>query len=247
MRWRRLPPAPGRVLALADPTGVPMAALPYARQEASAVARRMNGAAQLVVGAGASEEMLRARDLGGFGVLHLAAHALVDYQRPERSGVLLAGGPEQDGLVQPREIAGLSLSGKLVVLSGCRGASGSLLRGEGVMGLAHAFFQAGARAVVGSLWPLRDDTAAALLDSFYEALARGATADQALSAARAQAIRRGLPASGWAGLEVMGDGGATFTPHASPEPSSPRQTGLLMASLACGAAALLLVASPRRG
>src|SRR4030095_8618917 len=104
-------------------------------------------------------------------------HAVVDEERPERSAVLLSpGAPEEDGLLQPREIAELALHGKLVVLSSCGSATGTLLRGEGVVGIARAFFQAGARTVVASLWPMRDDEAAAIAGSFYRHLRDGESA-----------------------------------------------------------------------
>ena len=45
----------------------------------------------------------------------------------DKQKILLAsGGPEEDGLLQPREIAELDLKNKLVVLSACQGASGQV-------------------------------------------------------------------------------------------------------------------------
>ena len=57
-----------------------------------------------------------------------------------------------------------------MVLSACSTNTGTVLRGEGVMSLARAFFQAGAHTVVASLWPLRDDEAAIFFDRFYDHL-----------------------------------------------------------------------------
>ena len=74
------------------------------------------------------------------------------------------------------------------------------------MGLAHAFFQAGARAVVGSLWPLRDDEAALLMGDFYRELGRGRSVAAALAEARRSRIAAGAPAAAWAGMVVLGDG-----------------------------------------
>jgi CHAT domain-containing protein len=109
----------------------------------------------------------------------------------------------------------LHLEGRAVVLSACRSARGSLLRGEGVVGFGRAFLRAGAHAVVGSLWPLRDDDAARLFGAFYRHLADGAAVGAALRAAQREAVRDGRPASAWAGLVVIGDGRLT------PLPSSP--------------------------
>lgn len=233
LRWRRhAPPGPGQplsVLAMADPElpegvaaiaserawnlAVPPGRLPYARQEAQYVVRRLGKGSQLRVGREASERFLKQADLRHFGVLHFATHALVDENHPDRSAVLLApGSKEEDGLLQIRDIVGLDLSGRVIVLSACQSASGALLEGEGVMSLARAFFQAGARAVVGSLWPLRDDEAEQLVRDFYRGLAQGRSVSAALAAARRDLIRKGAPAAAWAGLVVLGDGDAVPFP-----------------------------------
>ncbi|MCP3138733.1 CHAT domain-containing protein [Pyxidicoccus xibeiensis] len=230
--WREQPPlAPGGgALLLADPdrgSGTTMArargaeragvfaeaaqlgALPEARREGHEVEEVLQGTKvvpRLLVGAAASERALKTAHLDGVRVLHLAAHAVVDAEAPERSALVLApGAQEEDGILQPREIAELRLGGALVVLSSCRSASGAVLPGEGVLSLARAFFEAGARAVVASLWPLRDDEAAWLVARFYRHLARGVGTSAALRAAQLEAIEDGQPASAWAGLAVLGD------------------------------------------
>jgi len=146
-------------------------------------------------------------DLAPFGIVHFAAHAVIDDRRPQRSAVVLAPGRDsEDGLLQVREIVDLDLDGAVVILSACSSASGTLLEGEGVMGLAHAFFRAGAHAVVGSLWPLRDDEAAELVRGFSDQLAAGLSVGSALGAAQLTLMKRGAPAAAWAGLVVLGNG-----------------------------------------
>jgi hypothetical protein len=90
------------------------------------------------------------------------------------------------------------------------------------MGLARAFFQAGARTVVGSLWPLRDDEAERIFRDFYRHLAEGRSIGAALAEARREAIRAGEPAAAWAGLVVLGDGDVVPLPGGrSIAPASP--------------------------
>jgi CHAT domain-containing protein len=186
--------------------GLGLPPLPFAREEASAIVGALAGS-RVVVGADASERFLKTADLRSYGVLHLAAHAVVDGARPERSAVVLApGAPEEDGLLQMREIVDLDLGGKLVVLAACRSSSGAILRGEGPLSLARAFFQAGAGTVVGSLWALRDQEAAALMDGFYRALAHGEPAAVALARAQRERIAAGAPAAAWSGVVLLGDG-----------------------------------------
>jgi CHAT domain-containing protein len=194
-----------RQWALAE--AVRLGRLPHARAEARFVVQRLGGGSTLLTGPEATERFLKETGLRRFGLLHIAAHSLVDDEKPERSAILLApGAPEEDGLLQTRELVRLDLRGAVVVLSACRSAGGPILSGEGVIGLSRAFFQAGARTVVGSLWPLRDDETERVFRSFYRHLAEGGSVSGSLSAARRDAIRAGLPAAAWAGLVVLGDG-----------------------------------------
>lgn len=243
--WREQPPlAPGgEALVLADPdrtsggtqlarataterSGVfeeaaRLGALPEARWEGHAVEealRETKVTPRLLTGTGASERALKSADLTAVRVLHVAAHAVVDAEAPERSALVLAPGAEdEDGILQPREIAELRLGGALVVLSSCRSASGAVLPGEGVLSLARAFFEAGSRAVVASLWPLRDDETAGLMARFYRHLARGVSASAALRAAQLEAIDEGQPPSAWAGLVVLGDASLVAVEPRTPE------------------------------
>jgi len=225
-RWRNAAsgPVPGGALALADPdapgaaraliTGMApgrasgeLGRLPGARREARAVMHEARGPSRLLAGAQASESALRRLDLRAFGVIHFAAHAVVDQEEPERTSVVLApGGGEQDGLLQAREIAELDLAGRLIVLSACRGASGPRVGGEGALSLARAFFQAGATSVIASLWPLRDDETSWLMERFYGHLGTGMTAAAALRAAQHDAQRAHLPGAAWSGLVLFGEG-----------------------------------------
>ncbi|WP_233601595.1 CHAT domain-containing protein [Corallococcus sp. AB038B] len=229
--WREQPAKPpeGEALVLADPdrggtlqgTQVASArggvfletanlgALPEARREGRTVSEALEDTAvkpRLLVGAEASEHALKESRWDAVRILHVAAHAVVDVESPERSALVLApGAAGEDGLLQPREIAELRLRDALVVLSSCRGASGALLAGEGVLSLARAFFESGARAVVASLWPMRDAEAAELLERYYRHLAEGQSAASALREAQREAWEDGEPAAMWAGLGVMGD------------------------------------------
>ena len=231
LRWRKSGSSPtgAGALALADPAlpgagrmGKPvsplmrqwalglasrLSPLRYARAEGRSAVQRLGGESRLLVGEEATERFLKTAEIERFGTLHFATHALLDDEHPERSAVLLAPGHQrEDGLVQIREIVNLHLAGPLVVLSACRSASGSVWRGEGVMGLARAFFQAGARTVVGSLWPLRDEDAAAFFEAFYRHLSHGTSVAAAHAGAQRERIDAGAPAAAWAGVVALGDG-----------------------------------------
>ena len=238
LHWKRAdaPLAGAGVLAMVDPElperdpdlhraadaswieSMKLGSLPHSRREARALLRAM-GAGELREGARASERYLKSVAPDRFGIVYLAAHALADERRPSRSAVVLASGsPEEDGLLQMREIVDLELDGKVVVLAACHSASGEVLTGEGVVGLAQAFFRAGARAVIGSRWPVRDAETAAMMETFAVELGRGQSVAGALAAARRSSIEAGAPAESWAGLVVLGDGDVVPLPVSAKRP-----------------------------
>ena len=218
LRLRQLPAvaAAETALVLADPElmrgsiagELHLPPLPWARREARGIARTLRLEANAVrEGGEASEQFLKGAPLDRYSILHLAAHARADGAFPDRSAVFLApGGADEDGWLQPKEIAALDLGGRLVVLSACESAGGVVMSGEGPLSLARAFFAAGAGGVLATRWPLRDDDAAFVMEHFYRALASGIGAAGALKIARHDAIDAGLPAAAWAGLALLGEG-----------------------------------------
>ena len=219
--------------------GLRLGRLPHARRESRALERHLGGVDALV-GGRASEKALKDRDLRDYDILHFAAHAIADEAHPERSAVLLSPGSDaEDGLLQAREIEGLDLEGRIVVLSACQTASGAVLNGEGVLSLARSFFEAGAQSVIGTRWPVRDEDAAALFDSFYRVLGGGASLAEAATQAKIDAINAGRPASAWASLVVLGNGAIRPFPEGRHETS---RTVSVVSALSLGTVLLLAVA-----
>lgn len=230
-------------------------ALPRTADEVADVVGWLGGSSRALSGGDASESTLKRLDLAPFGIIHFATHAIASRERPARSAVLLApGGRDEDGLLQPREIAQLDLRGKLVVLSACDSADGSLIHGEGPLSLARAFLHSGATAVIGTLWPVQDDEAATLMDAFYRRLAAGRTVAAALSETQAQAAADGSPAAAWAAYVVIGDGSVSLDavpPPRRPRPRAKPDGGVIAVTVAVlsvllVALALLLRAIPRK-
>ena len=62
----------------------------------------------------------------------------------------------------------IPIHAELVTLSACRSAGAREYAGEGLIGFAWAFLQAGARAVVAGLWDVSDGSAEPLMAKFYE-------------------------------------------------------------------------------
>ncbi|RMH15287.1 MAG: CHAT domain-containing protein, partial [Acidobacteria bacterium] len=139
----------------------PLARLPFTADEAAAILALVPpGRGAAFLGFDANLELLTGGVLAGYPILHLATHGRLDAEHPELSGLELsrfdaAGRPRPATLYAPR-IYDLELDAELVVLSACRTALGREIRGEGLVGLTRAFFHAGARRVVVSLWAVDD-------------------------------------------------------------------------------------------
>jgi CHAT domain-containing protein len=96
-----------------------------------------------------------------------------------------------------------------VTLSACETALGANVRGEGIIGLARAFFYAGADTVVASLWQVDDRSTSEFMIEFYRALGQGQTAAAALRLAKLRFLRGSGPFRSpyyWAAFIVEGDG-----------------------------------------
>lgn len=221
--------------------------LPHARDEARAARRELGPGIEILEGTAATEKELKTRPLDGIRLLHFAAHSLLDAEVPERSSVLMAPGQGEDGLLQAREILALDLDRALVTLSACQSAAGRPVNGEGVLGLSRAFFQAGASTVIGSLWPIRDDEAAAFMRDFYARVGRGASPIAALTDTKRALAARGAAPASWAGVVLIGEAESLAWPENEGRRSA--SVGLLfgsaLAMLAIAAALLFMVSRAR--
>ncbi len=159
--------------------------LPASRAEVAMLEDLVSGSTVLL-GPDASEEALvrlaQSGELAGFGSIHLATHAVVDDERPERSALVLcqvglpdpleaalAGARIYDGFLTAEEIVReWKLDADLVTLSACETGLGRKVGGEGYIGFAHAFLQTGARSLLVGLWKVDDQATSLLMRRFYE-------------------------------------------------------------------------------
>jgi CHAT domain-containing protein len=152
--------------------------LPGSRTEVSAIARlaresRPGSRIETLVGCAAVPTALRRAAGPEVDLLHIATHARIDAQRPRLSALALT--PESPAQAPAStfgllDILGLKLNSKLVVLSACETSRGRLLPGEGVLGPAQAFLQAGSAAVLASYWRVDDQVTSTFMQRFYKHL-----------------------------------------------------------------------------
>jgi tetratricopeptide (TPR) repeat protein len=197
-------PAAGRVLAcgLSD-FGAQARPLPGAADEVAVLRQVLGDRLDVLWGPAATREALlhlnETGELAGYDVIHLAAHAVLDRLAPSQSRILLA-----DESLTFADILNLRLRARLVVLSACEGALGQGHPGDELMALARAFFFAGARSVVASLWRVEDASSVAFMARFYRAYAADQGVAKALRTAQRAMSGEGYLAYQWAPFVAIG-------------------------------------------
>lgn len=196
---------------IAELAGVHPDNLPATRQEIIDASRALGQQRSvLLVGTDATKVAFEREPLSNFSIIHFAAHAISTPKFPERSALILGRTlhSKDDGLLQARDIAKLTLNADLVTLSACGTANGKLEGEEGVTSLVQAFLLAGAKSVLASVWKVDDASTAALMKQFYTEIAQGKDEATALRDAELHLLNQmddPAPAY-WAGFILTGDG-----------------------------------------
>jgi CHAT domain-containing protein len=115
--------------------------------------------------------------------LLFSTHGLSDPEDGMRSCLALSPSVGDDGFLQAQEVMNFDLDTDLVMLSACQTGLGKLRRGEGVLGLSAAFFNAGAQSVAASLWSVPSGPTSQLVEEFFVQLESG-------KVSRAEALRQ---------------------------------------------------------
>ncbi|MBZ5557768.1 MAG: CHAT domain-containing protein [Acidobacteriia bacterium] len=162
-----------RLLVAADPES-DLPRIPDAKAEATALTTLYGaGRTKAFVGGAASEPRVRAATADAT-VLHFATHGIVDDTNPMYSFLQLTKAGQQeaqtDGRLEAWEILSLKLDAAVAVLTACDTARGKIGAGEGVIGLAWAFFAAGTPTTVVSLWQLDSASATTLTLALHRRL-----------------------------------------------------------------------------
>jgi len=199
---------PKSVLAMAPDFSRANAPLFFNRQEADHLKKEWK--ARVLYGEQASRSFFL-RLAPDYQILHLATHAYINPQNSNYSYLVFSehSDAQQIAPLYVKDIYQLQLQTDLVVLSACQTTQGNYRTQEGLLSLARGFSYAGAQSLVGSLWPLNDQTTVRIIPKMYQYLAQGLTKDKALQQAKLDylhsAIGRERHPIYWAGLQVIGD------------------------------------------
>lgn len=202
-----------------------MASLPGTEVELENMRAAMGAPASSVHLQGrATERAVRSDDLSHVRILAFATHGLMAGELTGASEPGLVFTPPaqasdaDDGYLTASEVTELKLDADWVILSACNTAAGDGSEGApGLSGLARAFFYAGARNLLVSHWPVRDDVAARLtVDAIRRrqanpGLGRAEALQQAMAAIRNDATHDTATDTwahpeAWAPFSLIGDG-----------------------------------------
>jgi CHAT domain-containing protein/Tfp pilus assembly protein PilF len=184
--------------------------LPFSQAEAESILSvAPKGEGMAALNFKASRATATSPALSQYRIVHFATHGIVDFQRPELSGIVLSmvneNGEPEDGYLRLRDIYDLTLPTELVVLSGCQTGIGKEIKGEGLIALTRGFMYAGSRSVVATLWKVDDAATAQFMAEFYKQIfTNGQRPAAALRAAQLKLAGKRSPAD-WAGFVLQGE------------------------------------------
>ena len=184
--------------------------LPYSREEATKITQMLS--ARTLVGEEATKDKIL-KSMSSVALVHIASHG------SPKSEIFFAPSlarfsprpREEDYIITVKDVFGLQLQAKLVVLSTCHSAYGKISP-EGVDNITRAFLCSGARSVLASLWAVEDEASLWFMTFFYEHLREGKTASEALNQAM-KCMRESKNFNEerhWAPYVLIGDGDVTL-------------------------------------
>lgn len=142
-------------------------------------------------------------------IFHFSGHAYTLNFDPDKSFILLNSLNNSDSKIYASEIKKLKCNNELIVLSACDSGRGKIIKFEGVLSQARAYFQAGAKSVVSTLWSVNDRSSSIIMTDFHKHLKAGMRKDEALRQAKLDYLEKADPEYQhpyyWAGFVAAGD------------------------------------------
>jgi CHAT domain-containing protein/Tfp pilus assembly protein PilF len=197
-----------KLLLMGDPVlvGSEFPPLPNVKKEIAAVEEQFPPLTHAVfTGADAVPERYAESGPANFTTIHFATHATTNRDSPLNSAIILSHRGENFKLYA-RNVADVPLRAELVTVSACQSAGAKAYSGEGLMGFAWAFLQAGAQNVIASLWDVDDAGSVQIMGHLYAEIAAGQPPARALRAAKLALMRssdRYKPPYFWGSLQVF--------------------------------------------
>lgn len=168
------------------------APLPGVRDDLANLRKAFGGKVDRVYLEGEASEAAGRSLLSQAGMVLFATHGTNVADRPLTSSILLFPEAKDDGRLTAEELFGGSTQADLVVLSACYTglADRSPLPGDDLFGIQRALLRSGARTVVSGLWDVYDGSGPELIGAFFNNLAAGEPAPQALSTSQRAFLKK---------------------------------------------------------
>lgn len=182
-----------KLLLIGDPvlTGQEFAPMTNVKKEIAAVEEQFpEGNRTVLTGARAVPGEYSKISPANFTDLLFATHATVNRESPLNSAIILSHQGERYKLYA-RDVAAVPLTADVVTLSACSSAGATTYSGEGLMGFAWAFLQAGAQNVIATLWDEDDAASVGLMRNLYAGMVAGQTPARSLRAAKLELLHSG--------------------------------------------------------
>ena len=204
--WQRHQPAnpqlstAGLLVAVAEFQGR-HAPLPDVRQETEMLVQLFGSQLECLIDEDATFENWRAtkQENSTPHFLHLATHAFSDQITGRLSGLALH---DRDFWLD--ELQQLAPLPPLVTLSACSGLRNLVHEGDEQIGLAITCLSAGAQRVVGSLWPILDESTPGFMRNFYRGVLNGQGVAEALAQAQRTAVQTQADNMQWGSFQCIG-------------------------------------------
>jgi len=172
-----------------------MSSLPETADELTYIANIFKNNSKLYLGKDFNEEKLKSLDISNYKFIAFATHAIVANQINNISepGLILSPPKKSnklnDGILTVSEIEKLNLKSDIVILSACNTASedGSP-NGEGLSGLASAFFHAGAKSMLVTHWDVDTNSAVQLTTGSFDKMKNTRNLSKALQQTKLEMI-----------------------------------------------------------
>jgi len=168
------------------PRNVAMLPLKYSGEEITQISSLIN-ADQVLTDNKATETSFK-ENAELSKIIHLSTHSFLFNKQPV---IFFSNNNDEknDGFLEAGEIVQLKLNSDLVVLSSCNSGLGNIDASEGIIGMTKAFFEAGSKSVVVSLWEVNDKYTSKLMTLLYKKLSEGYDKDAAMRLAKIDFIK----------------------------------------------------------
>jgi CHAT domain-containing protein len=193
---RRRSPAPGKLLIMGNPLSPSpeYSTPPQAALEIEDVKGHFPVRDQMILEKDrATPNAYAASHPEQFSYIHFVAHGIANHATPLDSAIILSRetGDNDSFRLYARDIIRHPLRAEIVSISACYGAGSRAYSGEGLVGLAWAFLQAGARNVVAALWDVSGASSPQLMNDMYAGITSGRPPDEALRQAKLSLLHSG--------------------------------------------------------